>query len=145
MPAGARVSAEQFKAKSGPERPVKLEFETVVEERPGDLSAHRLRETYTPDAATLLLVSETGAAGSAELRRTGRHKYARPGKGVVAVEDARFVVASRERLMPVAGTPDTDGSFSSAREAALRLADQDGRIDIQIVHKEELAREPEPA
>jgi hypothetical protein len=137
MPAGARASGVALKA--GPDRAVTLGYETIVVEPPGEPPAQPLPETYTPAADTLALLAETGAAATAELRRSGRAKFATDGNGRVAVSDPEFAVVTREGLAPPDELSPTDGSFTGAREELRRLVAENPhyRGNVQVVRREE--------
>jgi len=137
MPAGARASGVALKA--GPDRAVTLGYETIVVEPLGEPPAQPLPETYTPAADTLALLAEMGAAATAELRRSGRAKFATDGNGRVAVSDPEFAVVTREGLSPPDDLSPTDGSFTGAREELRRLVAENPhyRGNVQVVRREE--------
>jgi hypothetical protein len=132
MPAGARIADATPKA--GPERSVPLQYKTIVLGAPAPAAA------YVPTSAAVTRIAETGAAGMAQLRRTGRQRFAADAGPPIRVVDPRFAVVSRDRLTPIAGAPVTDGSFSSAREAAAAFARANPRLaeNVQVVRREEV-------
>jgi Family of unknown function (DUF6603) len=136
MPAGAAVPAEE--AVAGPERSVALQLKTIV---PGGPPA----AGYIPAPDTVARLAETGAAGLARSRQTGRARYAADGGTPARVLDAEFVLASRDglassdELARQAGAPATDGSYSSRREAMAALA----RLRPALARNTQIARREE--
>jgi hypothetical protein len=138
MPAGARVQGAG--AAAGPERPVTIEFETIVLEPEGEPPAKPLPATYTPVPATVARLAATGAAGTAAAQRAGRTRYAVDGDPAVAVAGPEYALVSRTGLAAPVGGAATDGSYSSAREAldAYVRARPERRGEVQVAHREEV-------
>jgi hypothetical protein len=112
---------------------VPLDYEQVVildlDEPPADPPP--AREIHTPNSSMIPVLAERGPAGSAEVRRQGRKKFAPTGPGP-KVADPEFVVVTKDDFVVKASkaTKVVDGSYTSAAEWLRHHPERD---ELQIV------------
>jgi len=128
----------QTAIKHGNTQVMPLDYEQVVIldlEEPPPAQADN-RAIYTPAPARVAVLAEYGPAGTAEVRKQGRKKFAPPTPGP-AVKDPVFVVATKDGLTKVTEIDGSDGSYTSAAEI---LRNHPKRDEWQIVRAEELSK-----